>query len=239
MITDDLRGAQLFAGIAEEQLVKLARIARSVTLPAGASVFSQGDQADAFYLLSDGAVKVTKALLDGRRATLRHVAPGDTFGESVLFNDSYPSSTETMAPCRLCRFDTAAFRDLMLAEPDLALAIIAAMARRLVMLSERVEELLLPVAARLARYLIDLCGEQGTPSRCHLAVAKHELAARLGTVPETLSRTLHRFVAGRLIEVHGHDIQVLNHGGLERLALKRWNAKPPGHVDEGRRPQLS
>jgi CRP/FNR family transcriptional regulator, dissimilatory nitrate respiration regulator len=236
---DDLRGAQLFAGIADEQLVELARIARSVSLPAGASVFSQGAQADAFYLLSEGAVKVTKTLLDGRGATLRHVAPGDTFGESVLFNDRYPSSTETMAPSRLCRFDTAAFRDLMLAEPDLALAVIAAMARRLVMLSERVEELLLPVPARLARYLLVLSSEQGTPSRCHLAVAKHELAARLGTVPETLSRTLHRLIAGRLIEVHGHDIQVLNHEGLERLALKHWNAKLPCPVDEARRPQPS
>lgn len=239
MITDDLRGAQLFAGITEEQLVKLARIARLISLPAGASVFSQGAQADAFYLLSEGAVKVTKTLLDGRGATLRHVTPGDTFGESALFNDRYPSSTETMAPSRLCRFDTAAFGGLMLAEPDLALAIIAVMARRLVMLSERVEELLLPVPVRLARYLLDLCSEQGTPSRCHLAVAKHELAARLGTVPETLSRTLHRFIAGRLIEVRAHDIQVLNHAGLERLALKDWSAKPPGHVDEARQPQPS
>jgi CRP-like cAMP-binding protein len=222
---DDLRRAPLFAAISEAQLNRLAGIARSVTLPANASVFSQGDRANAFYLLAEGAVKVAKSLPDGRSATIRYVAAGDTFGESVLFNDTYPSSTETLAPSRLCRFETGAFRDLMLAEPDLALVIIAAMARRLVMLNHRVEELLLPVPARLARYLLDLCGEQGTPSRCHLAFTRRELASRLGTVPETLSRALNRFIAGRLIAVHGHDIDVLNLDGLERLAQQHWEAR--------------
>ena len=113
----------------------------------------------------------------------------------------------------------------MLAEPELALVTIAAMARRLVMLNQRVEELLLPVPARLARYLLELCDEQGTPSRCRLAFSKHELASRLGTVPETLSRALNRLAAGRLIAVHGKDIEVVNLDGLEHLAQQHWEAR--------------
>ncbi len=106
----------------------------------------------------------------------------------------------------------------MLAEPELALRIIAAMAQLLVLLNQRVEELLLPVPARLARYLLELCGEQGSPASCRLPVAKHELAARLGTVPETLSRTLNRFVAGGLIAMRGDSLDMLNRPALERLA---------------------
>jgi CRP/FNR family transcriptional regulator, dissimilatory nitrate respiration regulator len=225
VIIDDLRRAPLFSEISEEQLGKLARIASSVTLPADVCVFAQGNRADAFYLLAAGAVKVAKTLLDGRGATIRYVAAGDTFGESVLFHDVYPSNAETLAPSRLCRFETEAFRDLMLTEPDLALVIIAAMARRLVMLNQRVEELLLPVPARLARYILELCDEQGTPSGCRLAFTKHELASRLGTVPETLSRTLTRLSAGHLIAVHGKDIDVVNLDGLERLAQQHWEAR--------------
>ena len=225
MIIDDLRRAPLFAGMSDEQLDKLSGIASAVTMPADACVFSQGNRAEAFYLLAAGAVKVAKTLLDGREATIRYVAAGDTFGESVLFHDTYPSSAETLTSSRLCRFQTSAFRDLMLTEPELALVIIAAMARRLVMLNQRVEELLLPVPARLARYLLELCDEQGTPSRCRLAFSKHELASRLGTVPETLSRALHRFSAGRLITVHGRDIDVVNIDGLERLAQQHWEAR--------------
>jgi CRP/FNR family transcriptional regulator len=220
VIVDDLRRAPLFAGLTEEQLGKLSAIAAPVTLPPGATVFLQGDPADAFYLLTAGAVKVAKTLRDGRSATIRHVRAGETFGESVLFNDTYPASTETMEPepSLLYRFDTAEFRGLMLAEPELSLRIIAAMAHLLVLLNQRVEELLLPVPARLARYLLELCSEQGNPAQCRLPVAKHELAARLGTVPETLSRTLNRFVAGGLIVVRGNSFEVLNPAALERLA---------------------
>ena len=228
VIVDDLRETPLFAGLTDGQLSELGSIAQLVNLPAGASVFLQGDPADAFYLLAGGAVKVAKTFRDGRSATIRHVRPGETFGESVLFHDTYPSSTETMEPSRLYCFDTGAFRRLMLAEPELALLILAAMAHLLVMLNQRVEELLLPVPARLARYLLDLCSEQGKSSQCHLAVAKRELAARLGTVPETLSRTLNRFVAGGLIAMRGNALEVLNRASLERLAQQRAVAAPCG-----------
>ena len=72
--------------------------------------------------------------------------------------------------------------------------------------------------ARLARYLLELCGAQGSPTQCRLPIAKHELAARLGTVPETLSRALNRFVQGGLIAVENHTLVVLNRPALERLA---------------------
>jgi CRP-like cAMP-binding protein len=215
---DDLRRAPLFTGLTDDQLGELAGIALPVDLPAAAAIFLQGDLADAFYLLAEGSVKILKAFRDGRTATIRHVGTGETFGESVLFNDTYPATAETMAASRLYRFGSDDFRRLMLAEPELGLRIIAAMAHLLVMLNHRVEELLLPVPARLARYLLDLCSEQGSATHCHLAVSKQELAARLGTVPETLSRTLNRFVRGGLIIVAGSTFEVLNRSALERLA---------------------
>ncbi len=230
MIIDDLRRANLFAGMSEEQLGRLAAVAGTVSLPTDATVFSQGHRADAFYLLAEGAVKVAKTLRDGREATIRFVYAGDTFGESVLFHDTYPSSAETLAPSRLCRLETRAFRGLIVAEPDLALVIIAAMADRLVMLNHRVEELLLPVPTRLARYLLELCDEQGSAMGCRLAFTKHELAARLGTVPETLSRALGRLSAGELITVHGKDIEVVNLDGLERLAQQHWEERLGGQA---------
>ena len=175
---------------------------------------------------------------DGRSATIRHVRPGETFGESVLFNETYPSSTETLEPSRLYGFDTGEFRRLVLAEPELALLILAAMAQLLIMLNQWVEELLLPVPARLARYLLALCSEQGNPSLRHLPVAKRELAARLGTVPETLSRTLNRFVGGGLIAVRGDVLSVLNRPALERLAQQLAVAAPRRHPVPSRLTQV-
>jgi len=215
---DDLRAAPLFAGLDDVQLAKLAAIAQARRLPAGRTVFLQGDPADAFYLVGRGAVKVYKTFRDGRTATLRHVRPGQTFAESVLYSDAFPASAETMAESVLYRFGVTDFRRLVVDEPETGIVLLSTMAQLMVMLNQRVEELLLPVPARLARYLLELCSEQGTPSHCHLPTSKQELAARLGTVPETLSRTLNRFVRSQLIAVSGPSFEILNRPALERLA---------------------
>ena len=116
----DLRAAQLFAQLDDEQLARIAAIARPVLLPAERTLFLQGDPASAFYLLSEGRLKVFKLLRDGRTATIRHVEAGQTFAEAALFHEEYPSSTETLTDCRLYRFDTQEVLQLLLAEPQVA-----------------------------------------------------------------------------------------------------------------------
>ncbi len=219
MVEDDLRGAPLFAGLAPAQIGKLAAVAQPLRLAGGLTVFLQNAPADAFYLLVSGGVKVYKSLRDGRTATIRHVSPGETFGESVLFNPAYPASTETMAPSVLYRFPVDTFRDLLRAEPELAMALLGAMARLMVLLNQRVEELLLPVPARLARFVLTLCDQQAALV-CSLPVPKRELAARLGTVPETLSRTFNRLVRSGVLAVDGQRITVRDPEALERLAQR-------------------
>ena len=103
-------------------------------------------------------------LRDGRTATVRHVEAGQTFAEAALFHETYPSSTETMAdvaPLPLRQAQRSC--DLLLAEPQLAVNLLAAMAHLLGLLNRRVEELLLPVPARLARYLLALADAQLEP----------------------------------------------------------------------------
>ncbi len=227
---DDLRAARLFGTLPEEQLERLATIARSRELPDGHAVFTQGDVAEAFFLLAEGRVKVYKAFRDGRTATLRHVEPGDTFGESVLFHETYPSSAATMAPSRLLRIGTDDFLAVCVEYPEIAVDLLAAMARLLVLLNRRVEELLLPVPARLARYLLELADEQLEPAVAapgdegprvvRLSTTKRELAARLGTVPETLSRTFDRLKRGEVLRLSGdHElIEILSFEKLRRIA---------------------
>lgn len=217
----DLRAAELFALLDEEQLAKVAALARPLELPAESTLFLRGDPAGALYLLAEGRVKVYKLLRDGRSATIRHVTARQTFAEAALFHELYPSGAETMAPSRLYRFDTRLFRDLLLAEPRLAVNLLGAMAELLGLLNRRVEELLLPVPARLARYLLALADEQPeTAPRVRLTTSKRELAARLGTVPETLSRTFDRFKRGGILRMAGEpeEIELLDLERLRRLA---------------------
>src|SRR5665647_2805891 len=212
----DLRAARLFIQLDDAQLARIAAIARPVLLPAEHTLFLQGDPASAFYLLSEGRLKVFKLLRDGRTATIRHVEAGQTFAEAALFREEYPSSTE------------------MLTEPQVAVNLLAAMAHLLGLLNRRVEELLLPVPARLARYLLALAdaqleppavrpaaaGKPASPRVVKLPTSKRELAARLGTVPETLSRTFDRLKRAEVIRMSGdHElIEILSFEKLHRLA---------------------
>jgi CRP-like cAMP-binding protein len=222
----DLRAAAIFSQLEEEQLERLAALARPQRLPAESTIFLQGDPAAAFYLVAEGRVKVFKQLRDGRTATVRHVDPGQTFAEAALFHEAYPSSTEAMADSLVYRFDTTETLALLLGDPQLAVNLLAAMAHLLGLLNRRIEDLLLPVPARLARYLLARADEQLAPAGADgprvikLPTSKRELAARLGTVPETLSRTFDRLKRAEVIRMSGdHElIEILSFDKLHRLA---------------------
>jgi CRP/FNR family transcriptional regulator len=232
---DELRGSLLFGGLPADELAVLAAVGERCALPAGRSVFSQGEPGEALYLLVSGGVKVFKVQRDGRRATLRYVRPGETFGESVLYALTYPAFTCTTQDSVVYRFPVGRFRELLAQSPDLALILVGRMAELLVLLNQRVEELLQPVPARLARYLLELCDQQlGTaggalergpaaaPRICRLPVSKRELAERLGTVPETLSRILDRFKRAGVIRLSGSGelVEILDFAALERLTQR-------------------
>jgi CRP-like cAMP-binding protein len=228
----DLRAAQLFMHLDDDQLARLAGVAQPRRLPAEETLFLQDDPADAFYLLADGRLKVFKLLRDGRTATIRHVEPGQTFAEAALFHERYPASTETLTECLLYRFDKERTLEVLLGDARLAVNLLASMAELLGLLNRRVEELLLPVPARLARYLLARADEQLEPAATtsdapadvprviRLPVSKRELAARLGTVPETLSRTFDRFKRAQVIRMSGDHrlIEILSFEQLHRLA---------------------
>jgi CRP/FNR family transcriptional regulator len=215
------------AGLERQAVERLAEVAHRITLTAGEMVFAQGDPATAFYLLVRGEVKVYKTTGQGRTVTLRLVHPGDMFAESALSAERYPADTECTAPSVLYRFAVDEFRALLLREPELAVAMLARTAELLSLLNRRVEELLLPVPARLARFVLELCdrqlrraGSPHAPRICRLPMTKRDLAARLGTVPETLSRSfavLKRTGAVRL-SGNGELIEVLDFEELSRIA---------------------
>jgi len=216
-------------------------------------------------VLARGEVKVYKLLHHGRTATLRYVRPGDTFAESALSSDVYPAYTEATAPSMLYRSAVSDLRALLLDAPELALL---ARMSQLMLLNRGVEELLLPVPLRLARYLFELCDQQldpparaaaysiasalaedagpaaggllvvrppgsvvavqsapaSAPGRgpciCRLPMTKRDLAARLGTVPETLSRALGSLKSVGVIRLSGNGelVEILDFDELARIA---------------------
>jgi CRP/FNR family transcriptional regulator len=211
-----LRQALLFAGLGEEELGQLCALAVPVSVEAGGHIFAEGDEARGFYLVESGAVKVYKLSASGREQVIHHLGRGEAFGEVALFaGRAYPASAMALSPARLLFFPKQSFLAAIAAQPALALNMIGTLALRLRGFAALVEALALKDAsARLATYLLELWREQAAPELT-LPMTKGELAARLGTAQETLSRALRRLKEAGLVRVSGRRITLLD---PERLA---------------------
>ncbi|WP_369404443.1 Crp/Fnr family transcriptional regulator [Salidesulfovibrio brasiliensis] len=103
-------------------------------------------------------------------------------------------------------------------DPDLAMKMMALLAGRLRILVNKIEELSLKEApARVASYLLLLRSSHDAPT-FRLELPKGQIAFYLGTIQETLSRILKRFIEDGLIEMNGKEITVLDPDGLQEVA---------------------
>lgn len=193
-----LRKIYLFSGLSDHDLETLARLAINRQFPRDSAIFWEGREGQGFFILLTGQVKLTKTSPDGKEYILRIVNPGETFGEAaVLAEAGYPATAIALEDCQTLYFPKADFLSLLTSSPTLARNMLATMSRLLFHLTKQLEDLSLKeVLSRLARYLLDRCQETHGRIADNLAfdlpITKTHLAAYLGTISETLSRTLGR-----------------------------------------------
>jgi CRP-like cAMP-binding protein len=107
--------------------------------------------------------------------------------------------------------------------PRFSLNLIVSLSLLLRRFARQIEELTFAeVPARLAAYLVDLAGKKSTTFQgttyIDLDMKKGELASRLGTVSETLSRALKKLKEDGLIEVEGSRVIVYDMPRLTKAA---------------------
>ncbi|MBI4642262.1 MAG: Crp/Fnr family transcriptional regulator [Deltaproteobacteria bacterium] len=219
-----LREAHLFSGVSETDLEALADLAVSRDFPRQASIFWEGKEPQGFYMLVTGLVKLVKTSPDGKEYIIRLVQPGETFGEAVVFADSpYPATAMTLEDCQTLFFPKKVFLQYLAASPALARNMLATLSRLLYHLTRQLEDVSLKeVSARLARYLLERCQETHGRVAAGLTFAlpttKTHLAAYLGTISETLSRTLARFKSLGAIEMEKGKITINDPALLQNMA---------------------
>lgn len=158
----------------------------------GTLLFQQGEQADAFFVILDGWVKISRISPEGDETIVGVFTRGETFAEAAMFlGGSYPVHAEIVSPGRLLRVEAGSFRKLIHEEPDLALAMLASCSRHLKFLVEQLEQIkLLSAPRRIADFLVGLCAECDGACSVTLPYEKSLIANRLGMKPESFSRAL-------------------------------------------------
>jgi CRP-like cAMP-binding protein len=223
-LLEELKKAALFSRLEPESLADLGRIARVRRIDAGEVLFAAGDRATGFFILLEGRIKLYKISAEGKEYILRMVRAGETFAEAVALSGlNYPVFAEALEPCRLVRFEVTEFRRLIRRTPQLALNMIATMAELLHALTVKIEDLSLrEVGARLCRHLLEQAEEgPGTPKdglTLELETTKSALAARIGTISETLSRTFRKLQQQGLLHVERNRVTLLDCRRLREVA---------------------
>jgi CRP-like cAMP-binding protein len=122
-----LAACPLFTGIGADELQMVAETAAEVEFPAGAVIARAGEIGTGFFIVVDGRVRVIR---DAQ--VIATLGAGEFFGElSVL--DGQPRNAQVVAeePTRCLALPTWEFERVLLEHPQLALAILRGLARRL------------------------------------------------------------------------------------------------------------
>lgn len=209
----------MFSALGENELAELLRVCAVRSVPAGGQILSPSRTADRFYVILAGKVKLYKLSPRGDEQILHLYGPGQTFGEAAMWaRVHYPAFAEAVTDTAVLSVGRRALKDMVAHNADLVLGMLAGMSAKLREFNQLIERLSLKdVPARLANTLLELPARAGT-NTVVLSQSKRQLAAQIGTVPETLSRALRKLKGLGLIEVAGSKITILSPDGLAELA---------------------
>jgi CRP/FNR family transcriptional regulator len=209
-----LRRTQMFGGLDEPELAALAGRAIERGLARGEILFVSGDQALGLYVVVNGAVRAFRESGEGREQVIHVERAGATIAELPVFDEGpYPSTVAAEEDSTVLFIDRRDVKRLCLDHPQIALAALKLMAGRLRKCAELVEALSLhEVDQRLAHLLLSEGLRHGVRDGSQLTVdlilTNQQIAARIGTVREVVSRALNRLQQNGLIRVEGRRIYI-------------------------------
>jgi CRP-like cAMP-binding protein len=189
---DIVRGLTIFSKVPADKLEILLRGALPRDYPKGHLLFQQGDEADGFFVVLSGWVKLFRQTPHGDEAVIHILSRGECFAEAAMFlGGRYPASAMVAEDARLLRISSQPFRHWIGSEPEIALGMLASLSARLHHLINESEQLQTRSATeRVAEYVLKRCPVREGSAVIALPYDKSLLAARLAMKPESLSRVL-------------------------------------------------
>jgi len=214
-----LKKTSLFNGLNSFQLARLGRAIAIKSYKKDALIFSEGDPASGFYIVAEGKVKVYKLSAQGKEYIMNVFASGQTIAEVTVFSGKdYPAYAQAITNSTLLFLPKLQLLDILREYPEIALRMLAALSQRQRHFAEMIEDLSLrDVSCRLAKYLLNLSSQKKS-NTFSLDMQKSELALKLATIPETLSRNLKKLKTKKLISLKADKITILNPESLRQLA---------------------
>jgi CRP-like cAMP-binding protein len=209
-----IRTVPIFSELSEEEVAAVARHATRRQFAKDAVIFFENEPGDTLYVVAAGRVRVSILGDDGREVILSVLGPGDFFGEMALL-DNDPRSATTIAAedTELLCLSRPDFEKVMRESPTMMMALIKVLTTRLRHANQQISTLaLLDVYGRVAHLIVEMAQEEGRrlkDGRIAFRRSTHqEIASRIGTTRETVTRMLKDLQRQKLVHVEGKEFVV-------------------------------
>ena len=220
--TDHLRNVPIFTELTDSDLTKIASNMVPRVYEKGQMILLEESMGETFFIITQGAVKVTRLSADGREVILAILGESDFFGEMSLLDGGGRSANivanEEAKVLTLSRND---FLDCLESYPKIAIALLEELATRLRKSDQQIESLSLSDSEhRIGITLIRLAAELGTIKQGHVTVKnlpyQQDIANMAGTSRETVSRTLKLLEDKKLVRREKRNLTIYNYDAFRQ-----------------------
>jgi CRP-like cAMP-binding protein len=222
-VDEVLAQSGIFQGLSEDAVDPVASRLETITLPRGRVIFNEGEPGDSMYIVMTGKIKLSRRAPDGRENVLAVMGPSDQFGELSVFDPGPRTATATAVTAgTLLGLGHDDLQPLLTQRPEVAVRLLAALARRLRRTNEAMADLVFSdVPGRVAKALLDLAKRFGVETEEGLRVThdltQEELAQLVGASRETVNKALADFASRGFLRLEGRAVVILD---LERLTRR-------------------
>ena len=205
-----LKKCALFDGLTSDELKQIAEITNIRRYEKGDILFHAGSPAEGFYIVYSGKICVFRISDTGKEQVIHIFRSGDSFAEIILVDPpNYPADAKALELSQVLIVNRNSFRELLHRRPEISLRIITSLSKHLRVLVDTIEDISCrDVESRLIHWILRRLPDPESQNLISIEIpsSKKMLAAELGTVSETLSRTFAKFKNLGLIDIVKNSI---------------------------------
>ena len=204
------------ANLQDDVLREIAARGQVRKFQKNAVIIQEGDAGDSLYVILSGKVKVYASDDNGREVIIEIFGPGEYVGEMVLDGGPRSASVMTLEPSVFSVLTRNELREHIAQNPDFAIYLISRLIKRTRNSTNNIKTLaLMDVYGRVARFLLSLAVERNGKMIVPEKFTHQEIAERVGSSREMITRILKDLSTGGYIEVR------------DRMII--MNRRPPAH----------
>ena len=209
----------------------------TVTYPAGATLFVEGQVCRGIYILCKGRVKLSATSREGHTLIFKIAQPGEVLGlNAAVSGIPHETTAETAQPCQLNSVKRDDFLKFLTEHGDACLHAAIHLSRECQQAYQHLRSFVTTSAAeRIARLMLDWSHDDSGMATAHgikVYLTHDEIAQIIGMSRETVTRTLANFREQRMATIHGSTLLIQNMSAIQKLAGALTDNRP--HVFSGR-----